>query len=46
MGEGVGQNKSGGGKTMYVSIYSTLIAIVLRGYNSAFLYHMKFSFIL
>ena len=27
-------------------IYSTLIAIVLRDYDAAFLYHSRFSFIL
>ena len=29
-----------------VSIYSTLIAIMLRGYDAAILYHRGFSFIL
>ena len=29
-----------------LSIYSTLIAIVLRDYDAAFLYHRLFSFIL
>ena len=32
--------------TTHLSIYSTLIAIVLRDYDAAFIFHRLFSFIL